>query len=52
MVPGSSALLRHTSFFLAALAVLMASIDGTITVVALPELTESLHTSLPWWAGR
>jgi EmrB/QacA subfamily drug resistance transporter len=42
----SSALLRHVGFFLAALAVLMASIDGTITVVALPQLTESLNTSL------
>jgi EmrB/QacA subfamily drug resistance transporter len=46
VVPGSSALLRHIGFGLAALAVLMASIDGTITVVALPELTDSLHTSL------
>jgi EmrB/QacA subfamily drug resistance transporter len=26
----------------------MASIDGTITVVALPQLTESLNTSLSW----
>jgi EmrB/QacA subfamily drug resistance transporter len=42
----SSALLRHVGFFLAALAVLMASIDGTITVVALPQLTDSLNTSL------
>src|SRR5215471_3709651 len=46
MVRESSALLRHVGFFLAALAVLMASIDGTITVVALPQLTESLNTSL------
>jgi len=46
MVRESSALLRHVGFFLAALAVLMASIDGTITVVALPQLTESLGTSL------
>src|SRR4051794_1322596 len=46
MVRESSALLRHVGFFLAALAVLMASIDGTITVVALPQLTESLDTSL------
>jgi EmrB/QacA subfamily drug resistance transporter len=42
------ALLRHFGFCLAALAVLMASIDGTIMVVALPQLTESLHTSLSW----
>src|SRR5215831_1382079 len=39
---------RHVTFFLAALAVLMASIDGTITVVALPQLSESLNTSLSW----
>jgi EmrB/QacA subfamily drug resistance transporter len=39
---------RHIAFGLAALAVLMGSIDGTITVVALPQLTESLHTSLSW----
>ena len=26
----------------------MASIDGTIVVVALPQLTESLHTTLSW----
>jgi EmrB/QacA subfamily drug resistance transporter len=36
------------AFVLAALAVLMASIDGTIMVVALPQLTDSLHTSLTW----
>src|SRR5437763_17107908 len=48
MVDRSSALLRHLAFVLAALSVLMASIDGTITVVALPQLTESLHTSLSW----
>src|ERR1051326_6176625 len=41
-------MLRHLGFALAALAVLMGSIDGTITVVALPELTDSLHTSLSW----
>jgi len=41
-------MLRHIGFALAALAVLMASIDGTITVVALPQLTDSLHTSLSW----
>jgi EmrB/QacA subfamily drug resistance transporter len=35
-------------FLLASLAVLMGSIDGTIMVVALPQLTESLHTSLSW----
>ncbi|MBV9402220.1 MAG: MFS transporter, partial [Candidatus Eremiobacteraeota bacterium] len=46
MLRESPALLRHVGFFLAALAVLMASIDGTITVVALPQLTESLDTSL------
>ncbi len=46
MVRESSPLRRHIGFFLAALAVLMASIDGTITVVALPQLTESLDTSL------
>ena len=46
VVRESSALLRHIGFLLAALAVLMASIDGTITVVALPQLTESLGTSL------
>ncbi len=40
--------LRHVVFLLAALAVLMGSIDGTIMVVALPQLTESLHTSLSW----
>lgn len=39
---------RHLGFVLAAMAVLMASIDGTITVVALPQLTESLGTSLSW----
>jgi len=33
---------------LGALAVLMASIDGTITVVALPQLKDSLNTSLTW----
>ena len=41
-------MLRHVGFALAALAVLMASIDGTITVVALPQLTDSLHASLSW----
>src|SRR3984893_15334783 len=41
-------MLRHIVFVLAALAVLMGSIDGTIMVVALPQLTESLHTSLSW----
>jgi EmrB/QacA subfamily drug resistance transporter len=41
-------LVRHVVFLLAALAVLMGSIDGTIMVVALPQLTESLHTSLSW----
>jgi EmrB/QacA subfamily drug resistance transporter len=46
MVRESPALLRHIGFVLAALAVLMASIDGTITVVALPQLTESLNASL------
>jgi EmrB/QacA subfamily drug resistance transporter len=30
------------------MAVLMASIDGTITVVALPQLTQSLGSSLSW----
>src|SRR3954469_21067607 len=44
----SSAPLRHLAFVLAAMAVLMASIDGTIVVVALPQLTESLHTTLSW----
>jgi EmrB/QacA subfamily drug resistance transporter len=44
----SSAVLRHVGFMLGALAVLMASIDGTITVVALPQLTESLNASLSW----
>jgi EmrB/QacA subfamily drug resistance transporter len=39
---------RHIAFLLGALAVLMASIDGTITVVALPQLTDSLQTSLSW----
>ena len=39
---------RHLGFVLAAMAVLMASIDGTITVGALPQLTESLGTSLSW----
>src|SRR5215469_10627084 len=48
MVRESSALLRHVGFLLAALAVLMASIDGTITVVALPQLTDSLNASLSW----
>jgi EmrB/QacA subfamily drug resistance transporter len=48
MVPNSQGLLRHLGFGLAALSVLMASIDGTITIVALPQLTESLHASLPW----
>jgi EmrB/QacA subfamily drug resistance transporter len=42
------ALLRHVGFVLAALAVLMGSIDGTIMVVALPQLTDSLHTSFAW----
>jgi EmrB/QacA subfamily drug resistance transporter len=41
-------MLRHLGFGLAALAVLMGSIDGTITVVALPQLTDSLHASLSW----
>jgi EmrB/QacA subfamily drug resistance transporter len=40
--------MRHIGFVLAAVAVLMASIDGTITVVALPQLTDSLNTSLSW----
>ena len=44
----STALLRHIGFLFGALAVLMASIDGTIVVVALPQLSESLHTSLSW----
>ncbi len=44
----TSALLRHIGFVLAALAVLMGSIDGTIVVVALPQLRESLNTSLSW----
>src|SRR5437764_12831449 len=44
----TSALLRHIGFVLAALAVLMGSIDGTIVVVALPQLKESLNTSLSW----
>ena len=48
MVRDSSAPLRHIGFLLAALAVLMASIDGTITVVALPQLTDSLQASLSW----
>ncbi len=39
---------RHIAFLLGAMAVLMASIDGTITVVALPQLTDSLQTSLSW----
>src|SRR5260221_11367024 len=47
-MPGQPALLRHVVFLLAALAVLMGSIDGTIMVVALPQLTDSLHTSLTW----
>src|ERR1700730_5024942 len=47
-MPGPSAPLRHVVFLLAGLAVLMGSIDGTIMVVALPQLTESLHTSLSW----
>src|SRR5918912_310811 len=44
----TSALLRHIGFVLAALAVLMGSIDGTIMVVALPQLRDSLNTSLSW----
>lgn len=48
MLRESAAPLRHIVFVLAALAVLMGSIDGTITVVALPQLTDSLHTSLSW----
>jgi EmrB/QacA subfamily drug resistance transporter len=44
----TSAPLRHIGFVLAALAVLMGSIDGTIMVVALPELRDSLNTSLSW----
>src|SRR4051794_30735549 len=48
MLRQPAAPLRHIGFVLAAFAVLMASIDGTITVVALPQLTESLHTSLSW----
>ena len=43
---------RHMFFLLAALAVFMGSIDGTIMVVALPQLTESLHTSCRGSAGR
>jgi EmrB/QacA subfamily drug resistance transporter len=39
---------RHTFFCLAGLAVLMGSIDGTIVAVALPQLKESLDTSLSW----
>lgn len=41
-------MLRHIVFLLGGLAVLMGSIDSTIMVVALPQLTESLHTSLSW----
>src|SRR5579859_252842 len=48
MSRGPSAMLRHLGFLLGALAVLMASIDGTITVVALPQLKDSLNTSLTW----
>src|SRR5258708_6227885 len=45
-----AALLRHVGFFLAPLAVLMGSIDGTLMVVALPPLTQEPHTS-PSWVG-
>jgi EmrB/QacA subfamily drug resistance transporter len=48
MLHQTSAPLRHIGFVLAALAVLMGSIDGTIMVVALPQLTDSLNTSLSW----
>jgi EmrB/QacA subfamily drug resistance transporter len=48
MIQSRAALARHLTFMLAALAVLMGSIDGTIMVVALPQLTDSLHTSLTW----
>jgi EmrB/QacA subfamily drug resistance transporter len=40
--------LRHSIFVLTAFGVLMASIDGTIMIVALPQLTESLNTTLSW----
>ncbi|GAC1318292.1 MAG: hypothetical protein NVSMB2_12950 [Chloroflexota bacterium] len=48
MLGSQGSALRHLIFILAALAVLMSSIDGTIVVVALPQLTESLQTSLTW----
>ena len=39
---------RHAFFALAALAVLMGSIDGTIVAVALPQLKVALDTPLSW----
>ena len=43
------ALDRRWMFFgLAALSILMSSIDGTIVAVALPTLIEDLHASLVW----
>lgn len=48
MLGSQGSVQRHLIFLLAALAVLMSSIDGTIVVVALPQLTESLQTSLTW----
>lgn len=39
---------RSLFFWLAALSVLMVSIDGTVVAVAIPTLTASLDTSLNW----
>jgi EmrB/QacA subfamily drug resistance transporter len=39
---------RHVFFGLAAVAVLMGSIDLTIVAVALPQLTDALHAPLTW----
>jgi EmrB/QacA subfamily drug resistance transporter len=44
----ASAVARHLVFVLAALAVLMASIDLTIVAVALPQLTMAFQAPLTW----
>src|SRR5690349_4190049 len=40
--------MRYVFFGLAALGVLMGSIDSTIVAVALPQLTADLHAPLAW----
>ena len=48
MADSGNASVRYIFFSLAALGLLMASIDSTIVAVAIPALTSSLDTSLNW----